>query len=182
MTFGAGFRRCARRRSAAVTIGTNLNTVYVHLAFTALCGLLKRDSNARLQILASSRTVRIGSSAAAEATGAAAEKAGEDVTQIKIVAEAAVEAATACAEVRVNSGMTVLVITSLFLLIAEHLVGFVCLLELRLGFLVAGVQVGMVLLGLFTVSLFYFVGACVFVNAKHLIVISFISHKLKPLT
>jgi len=78
--------------------------------------------------------------------------------------------------------MTVLVITSFFLLITEYLISFVSLLELRLGFLIAGVQVGMVLLGFFTVSLFYIIGTCVFVNAQHLIVISFISHKLKPLT
>ena len=95
---------------------------------------------------------------AAKAAETAAKDVAEDVAQVHTVAaETAAEAARAAAVlgriVGVDPGKAVLVVELALLLIGEHLVRLVDLLELFLGFLVAGVVVRVVLHGQLAVSL-----------------------------
>ncbi len=95
--------------------------------------------------------------AAAEASPKAAEEGAEEVAQVDVPHVIAAITAGPGAEVRVDSGMAELVVTAALLLIGEDLIGLVDLLELGLGGLVSGVEVGVVLLGQAAVSLFQLV-------------------------
>ncbi|CDE02901.1 unknown [Anaerotruncus sp. CAG:390] len=77
--------------------------------------------------------------------------------------------------------MTVAVVSRALVGVGKHRVCLVHLLELSLGFLVTGVQIGVVLLSHLAVRFFYciFIGAAL--NAQHLIIISFsFCHKSAP--
>ena len=114
--------------------------------------------------------------AAAEAA-ASSEKAAENIAQIEVNAAGA-RAPAACAaaraEVGIDAGMAELVVPAALILIGEHLVGLVDLLEFRLGVSVAGVEIGMILLRLLTVCFFYLVLSGIFADPEHLVKISFI--------
>ena len=128
------------------------------------------------QILTGNRGIRIGLTGGTAAE-AAAEEGGENVAQIHIIkaAEAAAKAATATgSKVRIHPCMAVLVIALALRGVAQHLVGLVDLLEPGLGLLVAGIQVGVVLLGQLAVGLLDLIVRGGAVYAQHLVVISFI--------
>ncbi len=65
-----------------------------------------------------------------------------------------------------------LVIFGTLVRVAQYAVSLGCLLELFLGFLVAGVFVRVVLDGFFAVSLLYLIGSCGLGDLKHFVVIS----------
>src|SRR5699024_9556829 len=111
------------------------------------------------------------------AAEAAPEEGAEDVTQVDVAhieaAEAAEPAAGAAgAEVGIHPGVAELVVAGALLLVGEHLIGLVDLLELGLGILVAGVQVGVVLLGLLPVGLLDLIVAGPLGHAQDLIIIA----------
>ena len=54
------------------------------------------------------------------------------------------------------------VVLGFFLLVSQHVIGFLDLLERLLGLLVVRISVGMILLGQLAVGRFYLVGRCVF--------------------
>ena len=98
--------------------------------------------------------------------------------------EAAKAAARSAAEARVGvkGRMTELVVLLALLGVAKHLGGLVELLELLLALLVAGVQVGVVLLGELPVCLFDLVVRGALAHAQDLIVISFLFRHMLHLT
>ena len=116
------------------------------------------------------------------AGASAAKQIAKNITEVtktaKATAEtakAAAEAATlACAIVGVNTSKAELVVAGTLVVIGQHFIGLAQLLELLLSFLIAGVPVGMVLHGLFTVGLLYFLGAGALVDPQHLIIVAFI--------
>ena len=154
-----------------------LDALDADLLFAAEGSLLKADGDARAQALTALRRVGIRPCAAE----AAAEKAAEDVAEVAEVeaARAVGSAARTRAVVRVYAGKAELVVARLLLGIGEHLVGLVDLLELLLGFLVAGVHVGVVLARQLFVCFFdLFLGSALG-DAEDLIIVSFIlSHRL----
>ena len=70
--------------------------------------------------------------------------------------------------------MTELVVLRALLRVAQDLGGLVDLLELRLGLFVAGVQVGVVLLGELSVCLFYLFLRGALFKAEHLVIVAFL--------
>ncbi len=90
--------------------------------------------------------------------------------------ETTAKASGAAAESLRTHRMAELVVLRAFLRVAEDIVRLGRLLEFLLGFLVAGILVGMVLDGLLAIGLLYFIGSGVFGDTKHLIVISFFCH------
>ena len=116
---------------------------------------------------------------AAKAAETAAKDVAEDVAQVHTVAaETAAEAARAAAVlgriVGIDPGKAVLVVELALLLIGEHLVRLVDLLELFLGFLVAGVIVRVVLHGQLAVSLFDLRVGSRLGYTQHFVVITFL--------
>ena len=172
---GADLRRGTGGAAAAAAVRAGLDAAVGDLLFTAEGRFLKADIRADTDIVAPARRVGIASGAAAEA-----EDIAEEVAQIPEIPEAAAEAAeSAAAEARVGveGRVTELVIFLALLLVGEHLVGLVGLLEALLAFLVAGVQVGMVLPGDFAVGFFDLIGRGALVHAQDLIIISLLCHK-----
>ena len=70
--------------------------------------------------------------------------------------------------------MAELVVTGALVLVGQDLIGFVDLLELGLSHGVAGVQVGVVLLGQLAVGFFQFVIGRALGNAKDFVIITFL--------
>ena len=93
---------------------------------------------------------------------------GTDVAAIKAATE------EARAEIGVHSRMAELVVAGALLLVGQHLVGLVGLLEFGLGGLVAGVQIRVVLLGLFPVGLLDLLVRGALGHAEDFIIISFL--------
>ena len=169
MAVRAHLRRGARRAAGAVAGIAGLHPLHGDGLFTAERRLFKADGQRQPDALTPLRCVGIGPPAAAEA---AAEEAAEDVAQVSEV-KAAVEPA-AGAEVRVNSGVAVLVIAGFFIGVGKHLIGLVDFLEPGLGLLVAGMEVRMVLLGQLPVRLFDLSLRSSPGDAQDLIIISFL--------
>ena len=166
-----------------MTLGTVLDPGGGNLLFAAKGGLFKGQRDAGADIFALPGTV----SPSGTAGGTAAKEIVENAAQIHIeaaepAAKSAAEA-TACGIVGVNSGKAVLVIPGAFVGIGQNLIGLAHFLELLLGFLIAGVQVGMIFLGQLSVGLLYFIVAGGFVNPQDFIIISFlcICHDLTSL-
>lgn len=106
-----------------------------------------------------------------------AELLGEAVEYIvEVEASGTVVPAGTTAEALLAHRVTILVVELFLLFVAEHIVGLGRFLEFLLGLLVAGIAVGVELDGLLAVSLLNLVGSGVFVYAKHLIVITFLTH------
>ena len=95
--------------------------------------------------------------------------------------EAAEAVAAALEAAGIEGGEAELVVLGPLVRIGKHLISLVGLLEAGFAFLVAGMEIGMVLLGRLPVSLFDLVCAGVLVYAQHLIIIAFISHLCFPL-
>ena len=83
--------------------------------------------------------------------------------------------------VGVYAGKAELIIALAFLRVGKHIVGFVDLFELFLGFFIAGVQVRVVLFGKFAVGALDLGIRGVFADAQHLVIISFFCHMITPL-
>ena len=79
-----------------------------------------------------------------------------------------------------NPGKAELVVARLLVWVAQNLVRLVDLLELLLGFLVAGVHVGVILARELFVCFFDLFFRSALGNAEHLVIVSFIfSHRLR---
>ena len=127
--------------------------------------LVKRQGDAHPDVLALAGGVGVRSAArAAKTAEAAAKDVAENIAEVNTVAAKAAEtaktagaagaAAVLGSVVGVNTGKAVLVVELALLRVRKHLVCLVDLLELFLGFLVAGVIVRVVLHGQLAVSLF----------------------------
>ena len=171
-----GGRALGAARAAAVR--TLLDAVDADFLLAAEGRLFKADVHARAQTLAALGRVGVR----ARAAKAPAEEAAEDIAEVAEVEPArAVSAATgACAVIRVNARKAELVVARLLVWVAQNLVRLVDLLELLLGFLVAGVHVGMILACELFVCFFDLFFRSALGNAEHLVIVSFIfSHRLR---
>ena len=168
-----------RALGAARTVAVRalLDAVDADLFFAAEGRFLKADGNARAQALAALRRIGV----CPRAAEAPAEKAAEDVTKVAEVEPArAVSAAGACAVIRVDARKAELVIARLLVGVAQNLVRLVDLLELLLGFLVAGIHVRVILARELFVCFFDLFFRSALGNAEHLVIVSFIfSHRLR---
>ena len=150
------------------------------LAFTAESRVLKADLDLADDVLALRRT-----SSAAGRRRAAAEEIAEDIAEIPEAAEAAASKSAEARvriEIRVDAREAVLVVPGLFIGVGQNLIRLVDLLELFLGGLVAGVLIGVVFHGQLAVGLFDLGVGRVFLDAQHLVIISFvlICHTISP--
>ena len=151
-----------------------------HIFLAALCRFLKRKGDACLYVTAAARCVRVRTASAAPET--ATEEAVENIGKIKTACAAGIRisAARAAAEVRVYARKAELVVARLLVWVAQNLVRLVDLLELLLGFLVAGVHVGVILACELFVCFFDLFFRSALGNAEHLVIVSFIfSHRLR---
>ena len=105
---------------------------------------------------------------------AAAEQLVENIAHAAEAAE--IKAARAAAEARLGPVEAELVVARALFRVAQHLVGFVQLLEALLRLLVVGVQVGVAFLGQLAVRLFNVFGRGVLGNAHDLVVVSLCCH------
>ena len=125
----------------------------------------------------------------AEAAKSAAEQVAEDVAQVyaagtaEATAKTATEAAAGLAGpiVGIDPGKAELVIALAFFRVGKYIVRLVDFLELLLGGLVAGVQVGVVLFGELAVGAFDLGIGGVFADPQHLVIITFFCHRIYPL-
>ena len=172
-----GGRALGAARASAVR--ALLDAVDADFLLAAEGRLFKADVHARAQAFAALGRVGVR----ARAAEAPAEEAAEDIAEVAEVEPArAVSAATggACAVIRVNARKAELVVARLLVWVAQNLVRLVDLLELLLGFLVAGVHVGVILACELFVCFFDLFFRSALGNAEHLVIVSFIfSHRLR---
>ena len=175
---GADLRRGPRLAAAALTGGALLAALHGDLLLAAEGRLGKGDGDGGADALAPLGCVGVAPLRSAEA---AAEEAAENVAQIaEVEARRAVApsgAAGTCAIAGIHARKAELVIPGLLIGIGQHLVGLVDLLELLLGLLVAGVHIRMVFPGQLFICFFDFVLRGTLLDAEHLVIVSFFSHK-----
>ena len=150
----------------------------VDLLLAAQRRLLKGHGDVHAQIVAGD-----GAVLARAAAEAAAEHRGKDVLEAAeaTAAEAAEIAKPAAAEAaRLGAVVAELVVLRPLLGVGQHLVGLVDLLELLLGGLVAGVHVRVVLLRQLAIGLLDGRLVRALLEAKDLVVVSFVSHYQSP--
>ena len=171
----AGLRRRALGRAGAAAVATGLDALDRDLLFAAEGRLLEGKDNGLANGFAALRCVAALRTAAAEA---AAEERTEQVAEVAHV-EAAAEAACACtaAVARVDACKAELVVLCALVLVGQHLIRLVDLLELvgRLGIIL--VEVRVVLASQLAVRLFQLVLARALLHAEHLVIVSFVCHK-----
>ena len=147
MTYRAGLGLRALFRTRGATIGTGLDPREGYLLLTAECRLLEVNGDASGNVLTVYRHIASRASASAAAT-ATSEEGGEYVTEVKVTAAKSAEAAItrAAAHRGIERRVTELIVLLTLLLVRENVVRLIRLLELRLGFLVTGVHIGVILL------------------------------------
>ena len=170
VALGAGLGAGALLRAGAAAFLAVLDSIVGNRLFAALRGLLKVDVDHGLGVAAAARGVRIGT---ARAAAESAEEAVKDIAKIYVAGEGAAARRTA-AEVRVHARVAELIVAGLLLLVGEDLIRLVQLLELGFGVLVAGMQIGVILLRQLTVCLFDFILRRIAGDAHDLIIISLI--------
>ena len=108
----------------------------------------------------------------------------EDIAEISKSEPASAKAAEACVwvEIRVYAREAVLVIPGLFIGIGQNLIRLVDFLEFFLSGFITGILIGVVFHGQLAVGLFNLGVGRVFLNAQHLVIISFvlICHSFSP--
>ena len=175
---GADLRGGAAGTARAVAGGAVFGAVEADLLLHASHGLLKGDGHVHPQRSAPLGGVGVGLAlTAAKPAKAAAEEGAEDVAQVHVAHVEPTEAAATKAtgsEVGVHPGVTKLVILGPLVLVGQHLVGLVDLLELRLRLCIARVQVGVILLGQLAVGLFQFIVRGGLGHAQDLIIVTFL--------
>ncbi len=171
LTCGTCFRLRSRRCTRSLTYGTGVlfvdrnGLIYAERRFHEL------ERHIVLEIGTTYRSV-VSSSAAAKST---AEERSEDISEIDCGTRESGEALS------IDTGMTELVVVSSLFCVRKDRVRFVTFLELRFRFLIARMQVRVILLGHFTVCLFEFVLRDILVYAQDLIIISLLfSQSLVP--
>ena len=173
--------------AAAAALAAVFQPAHLKLLGAALDRLHKGDGHLGRQVFPADRPVGVPDpAAAAKAPKAPAEDISEQVAQVaETAAETAAEAAgagRAAAVAGVHARKAELVVALPLFLIGKHLVRLVDLLELGLGLLVAGVQVGVVFLCQLPEGLFDFFFAGALLQAQHFIVISFLCQYSHPLS
>ena len=140
-------------------------------------------SGARRDILRAEAADLTAKRTEAQVAGAAAEAApeegAEDIAQVDVAHVKPAEAAKAApgsarAEIGIHTRMAELVVAGALILVGQYLVGLIGLLEFSLGGLVAGVQIRVVLLGLFPVGLLDLLVRGALGHAEDFIIISFL--------
>ena len=186
---GAGFGAGTLGRTGAAAVGAGILAVDGDLLGAAVGGFLKGQDHAGLNIMALAGCIggagrRTAAKAAESTAKSAAKDIAKDVAQVhaaKTTAEPACTAAVGSRIVGVYAGKAELIIALAFLRVGKHIVGFVDLFELFLGFFIAGVQVRVVLFGKFAVGALDLGIRSVFADAQHLVIISFFCHMITPL-
>ena len=189
VALGAGLGVAARLTAGAVTIGAGLLPVQRDLLGAAVSCFLKGQNHAGLDVVAFAGGVGVRAGRTAEAAKSAAEQVAEDVAQVyaagtaEATAKTATEAAAGLAGpiVGIDPGKAELVIALAFFRVGKYIVRLVDFLELLLGGLVAGVQVGVVLFGELAVGAFDLGIGGVFADPQHLVIITFFCHRIYPL-
>ena len=167
---------CGAGRTAISLTGRALLTALQGDGFLAAEGRLRKaDGDAGPDAFPPLGGVGVAALTAAEST---AEKAAEDVAQVTKVEAAAISAAPGSrAVVRIHPGEAELVVPGFFLGIGQDLIGLVDLLELLLGLFIAGVHVRVVFPGQLFICFFDFILRGALLDAQHLVIIYFFSHK-----
>ena len=186
---GAGFGAGTLGRTGAAAVGAGILAVDGDLLGAAVGGFLKGQDHAGLNIMALAGCIggaggRTAAKSAESTAKSAAKDIAKDVAQVhaaKTTAEPACTAAVGSRIVGVYAGKAELIIALAFLRVGKHIVGFVDLFELFLGFFIAGVQVRVVLFGKFAVGTLDLGIRGVFADAQHLVIISFFCHMITPL-
>ena len=168
---GAG----ALLRTGAAAIRTGTDALDIDLLFAALGRLLKGENDRRSRVAAPPGGIGIRPTAAAEAT-ATAEEGGKNIPQISEIHTAAVSSAGAGAEIRIHSGMAVLIVARFFLRVGQHLVGLVDLLEVGFRLFIPRIQVGVILFRHLSIGFFDFILRGALLNPQHLVEIPLICH------
>ena len=173
---GADLRGGTRRAAGTVAVVAGFGSVEGDLLLTAEGRLLKADGNRRPQGVALHGAAARTAGAAAEA---APEEGAEDIAQVDVAHVKPAEAAKAApgsarAEIGIHTRMAELVVAGALILVGQYLVGLIGLLEFSLGGLVAGVQIRVVLLGLFPVGLLDLLVRGALGHAEDFIIISFL--------
>ena len=177
VTLGTGLRGAACCGTASLTVAALFDTIIGNLLLAAEHRLFEGDGDLRLQILPSGGTVT-----ACLRRASTAEEAGEKISQIAEISGKSAESAATRAHIGINACVAILVVASLLIGIRQHLVGLVHFLEalFRLG--VAGMQVGVILLGHLAIGLFDLIIRGAFLKSQHLVIIAFcFSHCCSPL-
>ena len=168
-------RRGTGCRTGTGTVCTAFHPLDLHLCTHALARLHKVNIQPHVHILALSWGIGTG---AAGATEYAAKEILEDISHVgKAALHAAHATHTAHAAVAgIHTGVTELVIFLTLLRVGKHLVCLGDLLELFLAFLIARMQIGVVLSCHGAVRFFDRFLVSVLLHAEHFIIISFFSH------
>ena len=148
------------------------------MALTAFGRLHEGQPDCNIDIIAADRRVGIACTcAAAKSAETAAKKAFENIPDIKAAETAAKASRAACARAigRVHARVAELIVPLTLRGVAEDLVCLVDLLEFRLGRLVAGIHIGVVLFRQLAVCFFQIVRGGILRDAKHFIIIPLIS-------
>ena len=176
----------AVRRACAVALRTFGREVEVDGPFAAENRLVEFDVEAERHVLAPSRRIRIGALAlpsaaeegreASAAAHSAAEKRIKDVAEIDVLEMREVAPEIEAARAEVHALVPELVVALALFGIGKHLVRLGNLGELLLCLWIVGVAVGMVLHRELAVGGLYLVRRRSLRDAKHLIVVSLLSH------
>ena len=159
--------------------------VILDLALGAACGFFKRDFHAVAEV-----ATTLGSIAALASTAATTPKEGfkdataatttaEDFAEdVEGIMEAATAASTASTASTIGKGsVTVAVVGSAFLVVAEDVVGLTDLFEFVLGSLVTRVFIGVMLHRELAVSFLHVVGGDIAWDSQYFVIIAFVGHR-----
>ena len=171
MAFGTGFGCAALGRAGTAAIRTTADTVIADLLLYAESGLFKGDADPCADIVSAHRAVAPRRRRTAES---AAEEGTENISEIAKAAKTC--AACTAAGGRIKGRMTVLVIFGAFVAVRKDIIGLVDLFEFHLGFFVAGIHIGVILLCQRTIGFFdrCFIG--IFFDTQYLVIVFFICH------
>ena len=169
---GAGLHLSVSR-AGTLTIGAVLDAAGGYFLFRAESGLFKGQLQPGAHIFTPT-----GGILGILTGSATAEELTENITEVKATEAAKTTAkgvaAGTTAIAGIYTGKAELVITGALFIVGQHSISLAQLLELLLGFLVAGVAVRVVLHCVLAVGFFDFLGAGALLYAQHLIVIAFI--------
>ena len=164
---------CATR---ALTRGAGNQLAYFDFLRRTRSYLLQRQTHLHAQVRTSAHTLPTATPTAAEQIAQVETCAAEDIAELRediLHRHALPGSETAHA---VHARVPELVVALPFLRVGKHLVCLRCLLEFLLGFLVAGVLIGVILNGFLAVGFLYLVRRRRLRHTQHLIIISFLCH------
>ena len=179
VTVRAGYASRAILCAATVTSLASDILVELQLLCYSICNLLecKAYANTNIRATANLRTASAATTTAkAKSTTEDIAKLREDILHRESTTKATVKSATASSAT--HTCVTKLVIASTLVGIREHIVCLCSLLKLLLGLFIIWVAVWVILERSLSIRLLYLIGIGVFLDAKHLVVISLFCHNL----